>query len=147
MKLRARFLRDVQGHAFHGGRPTPGKRCRHLQPDRPTQGKDDHSCSSVSNTRPTMRAAGRLCPDRPAARIGSSRADDWTQWWRAMTAIVVTDQAAGTAGMTLAERLEPQAAINDVVVQVHASGFVHTELAWPSTWGEIVQRVRDGRLR
>ena len=36
-----------------------------------------------------------------------------------MKAIVVTDQAAGTAGMTLVERPEPQAAINDVVVQVH----------------------------
>ena len=35
-----------------------------------------------------------------------------------MKAIVVTDQAAGTAGMTLVERPEPQAAINDVVVQV-----------------------------
>jgi NADPH:quinone reductase-like Zn-dependent oxidoreductase len=51
-----------------------------------------------------------------------------------MKAIVVTDQAAGTAGMKLVERPEPQAAINDVVVQVHASGFVPTELAWPSTW-------------
>jgi NADPH:quinone reductase-like Zn-dependent oxidoreductase len=51
-----------------------------------------------------------------------------------MKAIVVTDQAAGTAGMKLVERPEPQAAINDVVVQVHASGFVGTELAWPSTW-------------
>ena len=40
-----------------------------------------------------------------------------------MKAIVVKDQAAGTAGMTLVERPEPQAAINDVVVQVHASGF------------------------
>ena len=46
-----------------------------------------------------------------------------------MKAIVVTDQAAGTVGMKLAERPEPQAAINDVVVQVHASGFVGTELA------------------
>ena len=45
-----------------------------------------------------------------------------------MKAIVVTDQAAGTAGMTLVERPEPQAAINDVVVQVRASGFVPTEL-------------------
>ena len=44
-----------------------------------------------------------------------------------MKAIVVTDQAAGTAGMTLVERPEPQAAINDVVVQVHAAGFVNTE--------------------
>src|SRR4051794_8314303 len=51
-----------------------------------------------------------------------------------MKAIVVTDQAAGTAGMTLVERPEPPAAINDVVVEVHASGFVATELAWPSTW-------------
>src|SRR3954467_7955950 len=51
-----------------------------------------------------------------------------------MKAIVATDQAAGTAGMTLAERPEPTAAINDVVVQVHASGFVPTETAWPSTW-------------
>jgi hypothetical protein len=33
-----------------------------------------------------------------------------------MKAIVVTDQAAGTAGMTLSERPEPEAAINDVVV-------------------------------
>jgi hypothetical protein len=30
-----------------------------------------------------------------------------------MKAIVVTDQAAGTAGMKLVERPEPQAAIND----------------------------------
>ena len=45
-----------------------------------------------------------------------------------MKAIVVTDQAKGTAEMTLVERPEPQAAINDVVVQVRASGFVPTEL-------------------
>ena len=40
-----------------------------------------------------------------------------------MKAIVVTDKAAGTAGVKLVERPEPQAAINDVVVQIHASGF------------------------
>jgi len=51
-----------------------------------------------------------------------------------MKAIVVTDKSAGTAGMALVERPRPQAAINDVVVQVHASGFVPTELEWPSTW-------------
>jgi hypothetical protein len=51
-----------------------------------------------------------------------------------MKAIVVTDQAAGTAGMKLLERPKPPAAINDVIVQVHASGFVPTELEWPSTW-------------
>src|SRR6186997_1044164 len=59
-----------------------------------------------------------------------------------MKAIVVTDQAAGTAGMKLAERPEPRAAINDVVVQVHASGFVGTELAWPSTWTDRLGRDR-----
>ena len=59
-----------------------------------------------------------------------------------MRAIVVTDQAAGTAGMTLAERPEPQAAINDVTVQVHASGFVSTELGWPSTWTDRADRDR-----
>src|SRR5258707_12542157 len=58
-----------------------------------------------------------------------------------MKAIVVTDQAAGTAGMKLMERPEPRAAINDVIVQIHASGFVPTELAWPSTW--IDRRDRD----
>jgi len=59
-----------------------------------------------------------------------------------MKAIVVTDQAAGTAGMTLAERPPPRAAINDVVVQVHASGFVPTELEWPSTWTDRLDRNR-----
>ena len=59
-----------------------------------------------------------------------------------MKAIVVTEQAAGTAGMTLAERPEPQPAINDVVVEVHAAGFVNTELTWPSTWTD-----RQGRDR
>src|SRR3954452_4643618 len=51
-----------------------------------------------------------------------------------MKAIVVTDQAAGAVGMALAERPEPPAAINDAIVQVHASGYVSTELEWPSTW-------------
>jgi NADPH:quinone reductase-like Zn-dependent oxidoreductase len=59
-----------------------------------------------------------------------------------MRAIVVTDEAAGTAGMTLAERPEPPAAINDVVVEVHASGYVPTELAWPSTWTDRADRDR-----
>jgi NADPH:quinone reductase-like Zn-dependent oxidoreductase len=59
-----------------------------------------------------------------------------------MKAIVVTDQAAGTAGMTLAERPEPPAAINDVIVAIHASGFVPTEVAWPSTWTDRADRDR-----
>src|SRR5215204_688575 len=59
-----------------------------------------------------------------------------------MKAIVVTDQAAGTAGMKLVERPEPQPAINDVVVQVHASGFTSGELTWPSTWTDRLDRDR-----
>ena len=59
-----------------------------------------------------------------------------------MKAIVVTEQAAGTAGMKLVERPEPQAAIGDVVVQIHASGFVATELTWPSTWTDRLNRDR-----
>ena len=59
-----------------------------------------------------------------------------------MKAIVVKDEAAGTAGMTLVERPEPEPAINDVAVQVHASGFTSGELTWPSTWSD-----RDGRDR
>ena len=59
-----------------------------------------------------------------------------------MKAIIVTDEAAGTAGMTLTDRPEPQAAINDVIVEVHASGFVPTELTWPSTWTDRVGRDR-----
>src|SRR5215218_585493 len=59
-----------------------------------------------------------------------------------MKAIVVTDRAGGTAGMTLAERPEPPAAINDVIVRIHASGFVSTELEWPSTWTDRADRER-----
>ncbi|OJV59804.1 MAG: NADPH:quinone reductase [Cellulomonas sp. 73-145] len=59
-----------------------------------------------------------------------------------MKAIVVSEQGAGLAGMSLTERPEPSAAINDVLVEVHASGFVPTELEWPSTWVD-----RQGRDR
>lgn len=51
-----------------------------------------------------------------------------------MKAIVVTDQSAGNAGMKLVDRPDPKAAINDVIVQVYASGFTQGEVAWPSTW-------------
>jgi NADPH:quinone reductase-like Zn-dependent oxidoreductase len=59
-----------------------------------------------------------------------------------MKAIVVTDRTAGTAGMRLVERPGPEPAINDVLVEVHASGFVNTELAWPSTWTDRLGRDR-----
>ena len=51
-----------------------------------------------------------------------------------MKAIVVKDQNEGTAGMTLVDRPDPRPAINDVLVEVRASGFVPTEVDWPSTW-------------
>ncbi|MEV7449061.1 NADP-dependent oxidoreductase [Streptomyces nigra] len=68
-----------------------------------------------------------------------------------MKAIVVTDRAAGTAGMQLTERPEPQtsklaslegANYGDVVVEVHASGFTGDELEWPSTWVDRLGRDR-----
>ncbi|MFF4597359.1 NADP-dependent oxidoreductase [Amycolatopsis sp. NPDC001319] len=68
-----------------------------------------------------------------------------------MKAIVVTDQAAGRAGMTLAERPGPDAErladlaganYGDVVVEVHASGFTWDELSWPSTWVDRLGRDR-----
>jgi NADPH:quinone reductase-like Zn-dependent oxidoreductase len=59
-----------------------------------------------------------------------------------MKAIVVTDQAAGAAGMRLLERPEPAAAINDVIVEIHASGYVPTEVEWPSTWTDRAGRGR-----
>jgi NADPH:quinone reductase-like Zn-dependent oxidoreductase len=59
-----------------------------------------------------------------------------------MKAIVVRDQAAGTAGMKLVARPKPQAAINDVVVRVHASGFTGDELTWAPTWTDRLGRDR-----
>src|SRR6201996_8038759 len=44
--------------------------------------------------------------------------------------------------MKLVERPEPQPSINDVVIQVYASGFVNTELDWPSTWTDRLERDR-----
>ena len=68
-----------------------------------------------------------------------------------MKAIAVTDRAAGTAGMTLTERPDPDAVkladleganYGDVVVAVHASGFTGDELEWPSTWIDRLGRDR-----
>jgi NADPH:quinone reductase-like Zn-dependent oxidoreductase len=61
---------------------------------------------------------------------------------RMMKAIIVSNQVAGKSGMKLTERPEPRAAIKDVVVQVCASGFVGTELTWPSTWTDRLDRDR-----
>ncbi|MDQ0923817.1 NADPH:quinone reductase-like Zn-dependent oxidoreductase [Pseudarthrobacter sp. W1I19] len=59
-----------------------------------------------------------------------------------MKAVVVTDQSAGTAGMRVGERPQPSAAINDVIVEIHAAGFVPTEVDWPSTWTDRAGRDR-----
>jgi NADPH:quinone reductase-like Zn-dependent oxidoreductase len=59
-----------------------------------------------------------------------------------MKAIVVTDRGAGLAGMKLVDRPEPEAAINDALVRIHASGFVNTEMEWPSTWTDRVNHDR-----
>jgi NADPH:quinone reductase-like Zn-dependent oxidoreductase len=59
-------------------------------------------------------------------------------------AIVVTDRSAEAAGITLAERSEPTPAINDVIVEVHVSGFVPAEWEWPSTW---VDRAGHERIQ
>jgi NADPH:quinone reductase-like Zn-dependent oxidoreductase len=68
-----------------------------------------------------------------------------------MKAIVVKDRAAGTAGMTLVDRPDPDAArlaglsgasYGDVIVEVHASGFTGNELEWPSTWTDRLGRDR-----
>jgi NADPH:quinone reductase-like Zn-dependent oxidoreductase len=59
-----------------------------------------------------------------------------------MKAIVVTDEAAGTAGMKLVERPEPEPASNDVVVEVHASGFTPGELAWSTSFTDRLGRDR-----
>jgi NADPH:quinone reductase-like Zn-dependent oxidoreductase len=75
-------------------------------------------------------------------RSNPTKKDNMTGEKAIMKAIVVTDRATGTAGMTLMERPEPQAMINDVVVQVYASGFVPTELTWPSTWINRTGRER-----
>jgi len=44
--------------------------------------------------------------------------------------------------MKLVERPEPRASTNGVVVQVYASGFVGTELQWPETWTDRLERDR-----
>ena len=59
-----------------------------------------------------------------------------------MKAIVVTDRAEGAAGIRLAERPDPAPAINDVLVEVRASGYVPTEVDWPSTWVDHAGRDR-----
>src|SRR4051812_38520218 len=87
---------------------------------------------SLSNAPYEGPTQGAAIGERPGDGTGQCR----------MRAIVVRDEAAGMAGMTLAERPEPEPAINEVVVQVHASGFTAGELTWPSTWTDRLGRDR-----
>jgi len=59
-----------------------------------------------------------------------------------MQAIVVQDQSAGVAGLSLTEMPYPHAAENDVIVQVYAAGFTRGELEWPATWVDRAGRDR-----
>ena len=92
--------------------PTRGATIRERPDEDPTAGRDVGVTPVEDPTR--EREVG----ERPDEGIGSCR----------MKAIVVTDEAAGTAGMTLVERPMAEPAINEVVVQVHASGFTSGEL-------------------
>ncbi|MGY6026484.1 NADP-dependent oxidoreductase [Streptomyces spinosirectus] len=59
-----------------------------------------------------------------------------------MQAITVQDRKAGLAGMSLMDIPYPRAAVNDVIVRVHAAGFTPGELDWPTTWADRADRDR-----
>jgi NADPH:quinone reductase-like Zn-dependent oxidoreductase len=106
--------------------PTQGATIGERPDEDPTAGR------KVGETPFEDPTQGKEVGERPDEGIGRCR----------MKAIVVTDEAAGTAGMTLVERPAPEPAINEVVVQVHASGFTSGELTWPSTWTDRLGRDR-----
>jgi NADPH:quinone reductase-like Zn-dependent oxidoreductase len=59
-----------------------------------------------------------------------------------MQAITVGDQDAGVEGLSLTDVPYPAAAVNDVIVRVHAAGFTPGELDWPTTWADRAGRDR-----
>ncbi|MGW7403269.1 NADP-dependent oxidoreductase [Streptomyces sp. NPDC054833] len=59
-----------------------------------------------------------------------------------MRAVTVRDPDAGVGGLSLTDMPYPQAAENDVIVQVHAAGFTPGELDWPATWTDRAGRAR-----
>src|ERR1700758_964253 len=61
---------------------------------------------------------------------------------RVMQAVTVSDRDAGVAGLSVTDLPRPEAATNDVVVRVHAAGFIPTELDWPDTWTDRAGRDR-----
>lgn len=50
-----------------------------------------------------------------------------------MKAIIMIAMVAGAADMELADRTEPQAEINEVVLQLYATEFVPDKIEWPLT--------------
>jgi NADPH:quinone reductase-like Zn-dependent oxidoreductase len=59
-----------------------------------------------------------------------------------MRAITVRDREAEGYGLSLTELPYPRAAENDVIVQVHAAGFLRDEPDWPGTWVDRAGRDR-----
>jgi len=59
-----------------------------------------------------------------------------------MRAITARDREADGHGLSLTELPYPSAAENDVIVQVHAAGFLRGELDWPGTWTDRAGRDR-----
>jgi NADPH:quinone reductase-like Zn-dependent oxidoreductase len=59
-----------------------------------------------------------------------------------MQAITVSDREAGVAGLTLTDLPRPEPSTNDVIVRVHAAGFISGELDWPDTWTDRAGRDR-----
>src|SRR5205823_11976096 len=122
----------------HRHRRLPRRRRCSFQPDRADPGEDDHPRSRIGR-----RSRTPTCGVGDAVVNRRCRIGGLIQRGIRMKAIVVTDRAAGTAGMKLVERPDPDAArlasleganYGDVVVEVHASGFTGNELEWPSTW-------------
>ena len=59
-----------------------------------------------------------------------------------MQAVTAGDRDAGVGGLSLTELPYPQAAVNDVIVRVHAAGFTPGELDWPTSWTDRAGRDR-----
>jgi NADPH:quinone reductase-like Zn-dependent oxidoreductase len=59
-----------------------------------------------------------------------------------MRAITARDREAEGYGLSLTELPYPHVAENDVIVQVHAAGFLRGEPEWPGTWIDRAGRDR-----
>src|SRR4051794_13325993 len=121
-------VRDGRGHS------DARRRDLRVRQDVPSNAPWSVFRDSIERRRDCVTTAARPRPGASRRELDTGRCP--------MKAIVVTDEAVGTAGMTLAERPDPQAALNDIVVEVHASGFTSGELTWPSTWTDRLGRDR-----